>query len=165
MLEFDRRLGPLPGTINARRELVDATLQYLKGLSETARGDLELSREVARGYYRIADIQGAPAEMNLGEPRKAEATFVLAEYWITQVLEARPTDPLRPQPGSNDCRDRMFIAEARNGTRIGTGSWRSPTERIGPMVAFEGTERNSSSSTGREQAPQHGAATCQRAPL
>lgn len=112
VLEFDRRLGPLPGTINARRELVDATLQYLKGLSETARGDVELSREVARGYYRIADIQGAPAEMNLGEPRKAEATFALAEYWITQVLEVRPTDPSALSLGAMIAADRMFIAES-----------------------------------------------------
>ena len=112
VLELDRRLGPFPGTINARRELVDATLQYLKGLSETARGDLELSREVARGYYRVADIQGAPAEMNLGEPKKAEATFALAEHWITQVLDARPTDPSALSLGAMIAADRMFVAES-----------------------------------------------------
>jgi eukaryotic-like serine/threonine-protein kinase len=72
----------LPGSTPARKLLLDRALEYLDSVSKDAGGDPDLERELAKGYQRLAAVQGNAAESNLGEvegglksDRKALALF------------------------------------------------------------------------------------------
>ncbi len=72
----------LPGSTPARKLLLDRALEYLDSVSQDAAGDPDLERELAKGYQRLAVVQGNATESNLGEveagiksDRKALALF------------------------------------------------------------------------------------------
>lgn len=72
----------LPGSTPARKLLLDRALEYLDSVSQDAAGDHELERELAKGYQKLAAVQGSAVESNLGEvdaslksDRKALALF------------------------------------------------------------------------------------------
>src|SRR5262249_5915249 len=50
----------LPGSIPARKLLIEKALQYLDSLSRESAGDPSLQRELASAYVRIGDVQGYP---------------------------------------------------------------------------------------------------------
>ena len=61
----------LPGSTEARKLLVDRSLEYLAGLERDAAGSLELRRDLAKGYERLGDVQGAFLNPNLGDVPRA----------------------------------------------------------------------------------------------
>ena len=72
----------LPGSTPARKLLLDRALVYLDSVSQDAADDHDLERELAKGYQRLAAVQGSAVESNLGEvdasiksDRKALALF------------------------------------------------------------------------------------------
>jgi serine/threonine-protein kinase len=89
---LDEDIRQLPGSTQARQRLVSSALEYLDGLAPDARGDLDLSQDIADGYWRIAGIQGVPTQLNLGEPEKAEASMKRADELTEAVLAYRPKD-------------------------------------------------------------------------
>ena len=90
IFDLDRAIQQLPGSTEARRRLVAASLAYLEGLSKDAHGDLDLAQELADGYARIARVQGVPVELNLGQMDEAEKSLRKADGLIDSVLAARP---------------------------------------------------------------------------
>src|SRR5271165_5817603 len=70
IFDVDRAMRVLPGSLDARRRLVSASLEYLEGLSKEARGNLDLAQEISDGYWRLARIQGGDTEFNLGDAAK-----------------------------------------------------------------------------------------------
>ena len=76
---LDNRLQYLPGATEARQALVTVSLDYLEGLARDARGDLDLLQEVGDGYWRVAQIQGVPRALNLGNFVKAEDSLKKAD--------------------------------------------------------------------------------------
>src|SRR5215469_5873730 len=92
LIDLDRAIRALPGSIEARQRLVSASLEYLEGLSREARGNLDLAQEISDGYWRMARIQGGNAEFNLGDPVKAEDSLKKADAFIQLVLASRPRD-------------------------------------------------------------------------
>jgi serine/threonine protein kinase len=92
MIDLDRAIRLLPGSVDARQRLVSASLEYLEGLSADARGNLDLTQEVSEGYWRLARIQGVNAEPNLGDTQKAEQSLKKADALIEAVLASRPRD-------------------------------------------------------------------------
>ncbi len=69
--ELDNRVASLAGSTPVRKGLIENVQRYLETLSKDAVGDKELERDIARAWERIGRVQGAPAEMNLGQPRQA----------------------------------------------------------------------------------------------
>ena len=72
----------LPGSTPARKLLLDRALEYLDSVSQDAGGDHDLERELAKGYQKLAAVQGNAVESNLGDvdasitsDRKALALF------------------------------------------------------------------------------------------
>jgi hypothetical protein len=100
----------LPGSVEARRRLVSVSLEYLEGLSREAQGDLDLTREISYGYWRLARIQGINAEFNLGEPMKAEENLKKADALIENLLASRPQDRNALFRSPVIAHDRMIIA-------------------------------------------------------
>jgi len=111
IFDFDKAINNLPGSTDARQKLVAVSLEYLEGLASDARSDLDLTREVAEGYWRIARVQGVPVDLNLGEPAKAEASLKKADELLEAVLTSRPTDHLALFRSAIVARDRMILAQ------------------------------------------------------
>jgi tetratricopeptide (TPR) repeat protein len=110
VIDLDLAIRTLPGSIEARRRLVSASLEYLEGLARDAQGNLDLAREISDGYWRMARIQGVNAEMNLGDPAKAEENLKKAETLIESVLAGRPHDRNALFRSALIAHDRMIIA-------------------------------------------------------
>jgi tetratricopeptide (TPR) repeat protein/predicted Ser/Thr protein kinase len=111
VFDLDRAIRDLPGSTAARESLVSAALDYLGGLSSNARRDVDLSQEIADGYWRIGRIQGVPVELNLGEPARAEQSLSKAEENIEIVLAARPADRKALYRAGMIAHDRMILAQ------------------------------------------------------
>jgi serine/threonine protein kinase len=120
IFDLDASIQNLPGSTQARQHLVSAALQYLDGLAADDYGDLNLAQEIGEGYRRVADIQGVPTGLNLGEPDKAEASLKRADALIERVLQSRPQNPSALLCSGHIAHDRMILAqeEHRNGDAL-----------------------------------------------
>ena len=90
--ELHDAIANLPGATPARRLLVTRALEYLDRLAGEARDDLELQRELAEAYQRVAQVQGGAVGANLGDTRGALGSYAKALV-LRQALAARsPTE-------------------------------------------------------------------------
>ena len=111
VFDLDKAIRDLPGSTQARQRLVSDSLEYLEGLAGAARGDSDLAREIAQGYWRVGRIQGVPVELNLGEPAEAEVSLKKATEFLIQVLAARPNDRTALYLLGLIGNDRMILAQ------------------------------------------------------
>jgi len=68
-------VAPLAGSTPVRQLIVAEALTYLERLSQDPAGDEALRLDLARGYKRIADVQGLPGSANLGDRAGARASY------------------------------------------------------------------------------------------
>jgi serine/threonine protein kinase len=80
----------LPGSTPARKLLLDRALEYLDSASKDAGGDPDLERELAKGYQRLAAVQGNAAESNLGEVEAGLKSDHKALALFEEVARANP---------------------------------------------------------------------------
>ncbi len=111
VFDLDKTISDLPGAMPARQALVSDSLEYLTGLSESARGDLDLTFEIGQGYWRVGRILGVPLESNLGDSARAEASLKKAAEFIDRVLAGRPRDRNALNLSSIIASDRMILAQ------------------------------------------------------
>ncbi len=111
IFDLDSEIRDLPGSTQARQRLVTMALEYLDGLAAHTRGNVDLTEDLAQGYWRAGRIQGVPVELNLGEPAKAEASLKRADQLMDVVLSSRPNDPTALLVSANIANDRMILAE------------------------------------------------------
>jgi serine/threonine protein kinase len=111
LIDLDRVIRTLPGSIEARQTLVAASLEYLEGLSRESRDDIELTQEISDGYWRMGRIQGVNAEYNLGDSAKAEQSLTKADALIDRVLAARRNDRNALFRAAVIAHDRMIVAD------------------------------------------------------
>jgi tetratricopeptide (TPR) repeat protein len=67
IFDFQEGISSVPGTLEVRRQMVRKSLDYLDSLAAEAGTDLDLRLELAKGYQRLAQVQGFPAIANLGD--------------------------------------------------------------------------------------------------
>lgn len=67
LFDFEKAIHDVPGTTAARQLVITHGLTYLEGLAAEARGDSQLVREVARGYLRMAELQGPGGMGTIGD--------------------------------------------------------------------------------------------------
>jgi serine/threonine protein kinase len=111
VIDIDRSIRTLPGSVEARQRLVAASLQYLEGLSREARGNLELALEISDGYWRLARIQGVNAEFNLGDTAKAKDSLKKADAIIESILAFGMRNRIALFRSALIAHDRMIIAD------------------------------------------------------
>ena len=111
IFQLDSRIRLLPGSTQARHDLVAASLEYLHGLRFDPRKDLDLTQEVADGYLRVGRIQGVPTGLNLGEATQAEDSLKKAAELTDLVLAARSRDRAAMFRSPEIAHDRMILAE------------------------------------------------------
>jgi non-specific serine/threonine protein kinase/serine/threonine-protein kinase len=75
MFEIHDSIKDLPGSTPSRKLLVSRALEYLDSLSQEAKGDPSLQRELAVAYDKIGDVQGQPRQANLGDSAGAESSY------------------------------------------------------------------------------------------
>jgi tetratricopeptide (TPR) repeat protein len=93
LFEVHDAIRDLPGATPARRLVVEKALEYLDRLAGEAAGDLALLGELANAYQRVGDVQGYPANPNLGDTAGAAASYRKAVVLGERLLAAAPADP------------------------------------------------------------------------
>jgi tetratricopeptide (TPR) repeat protein/predicted Ser/Thr protein kinase len=103
MFDFHDAIAPLPGTIPARKMVVETGIRYYDSLVKDAGGNRELLEEIARGYDRLGDVQGNPFKANLGDFAGAAESYRKA-----LAVRDKVTDP-----SADFLRDRVSAAVRR----------------------------------------------------
>jgi eukaryotic-like serine/threonine-protein kinase len=75
----------VPGTTAARNLLLDRAVKYLDGVSKDAEGDSDLQRELAKGYQRLATVQGDASVSNVGQVSAADLSLEKAMHLFESV--------------------------------------------------------------------------------
>jgi tetratricopeptide (TPR) repeat protein len=113
VFDLDTRIKQLPGATDARQELVAMSLEYLERLGASSKGDLDLAQEIAAGFMRVAEIQGVPTALNLGDATKAEQNLAKADGLIDQVLASRGNNAAALAISAEVAQDRMILADSQ----------------------------------------------------
>jgi tetratricopeptide (TPR) repeat protein len=111
VFDLDMVMRDLPGSAQARQRLVAASLNYLEVLETSVRGNMDLTREVGEGYWRLGRIQGVPVGLNLGQRANAEASLKKADALIDAVLSAKSDDARALFRSGSIAQDRMILAQ------------------------------------------------------
>ena len=90
IFEIHDSIEALPGATPARRLLLNRAVEYLDNLSRDATGDVNLQRELAWAYERLATVQGDTTQSNLGQVSAAEETHRKAMGLFEAVAKANP---------------------------------------------------------------------------
>jgi serine/threonine protein kinase len=134
VFDLDTNIRDLPGSTAARQQLVSASLEYLEGLGWEARGDLDLAEEIGRAYLHVAEIQGVPTMLNLGEFTKADENLKKADGFIETVLASRPRNRAALLDSAGIARDRMILAESEHRREDAFAHARKAGERIEELM-------------------------------
>ena len=90
IFEIHDSIETLPGATPSRRLLLNRAVEYLDHLSQDASGDLNLQRELAWAYERLATVQGDTTQSNLGQVSAAEESHRKAMALFEAVAKANP---------------------------------------------------------------------------
>jgi non-specific serine/threonine protein kinase/serine/threonine-protein kinase len=101
LFELHDAVVGLPGSIKAREVLLRRATEYLDALRQESAGDPDLSRELAHGYRRLAQVQGLGGMPNLGDRQSAARGYREAAALLESIGGPTPGDP----------RDRIWLAE------------------------------------------------------
>lgn len=93
LFDFQDRLASVPGTIEARRQLVARTKKYLQELGADAQDDPDLLADMALVERRLGDISGNPQFPNIGDTPAARLHYQRAEDLSRRAVALRPDDP------------------------------------------------------------------------
>jgi eukaryotic-like serine/threonine-protein kinase len=90
IFDVNDAMADTPGNTNVRKLLLDRAVGYLDKLAQDAGGNVDLQRELAWGYQRLALVQGSPVESNLGQVSAAEVSNRKAMALFEAVAKANP---------------------------------------------------------------------------
>jgi serine/threonine protein kinase/tetratricopeptide (TPR) repeat protein len=111
LFDIDMEARKVPGNTKTRQLIVDTSLDYLRRLSTDAKGDPELSLELANAYMRVALVQGVPITSNLGRMDLAEQSLGIANGFVRTALAARPVNRIAYLRAAQIAQDRMILAK------------------------------------------------------
>ncbi len=86
------RLADVPGTVEARLRLAAAAQRYFDRLDALPDAPDDVRFDTARGYRRLAIVQGVPGGASIGRPDLATASLARADTLLRQLLTERPGD-------------------------------------------------------------------------
>jgi eukaryotic-like serine/threonine-protein kinase len=92
LFEIHDAIKALPGSTAARELVISRALTFLDKLSVEAGNDVALQKELATGYMRLGEVQGASGTSNLGRSAAAQASFRKALALRAEVARAMPGD-------------------------------------------------------------------------
>jgi eukaryotic-like serine/threonine-protein kinase len=83
----------VPGTLAARRLIVEKALEYLDSLSKESSDDLALQQELAAAYERVGDLMGNSSAANAGDFNGAITSYKKALEIRERSAVAHPGNP------------------------------------------------------------------------
>ncbi|WP_421839027.1 protein kinase domain-containing protein [Novosphingobium sp.] len=89
LVELNDRLADSPGTVPARARLAAVAGGYLDRLRQVPHASADLRLDTARGYRRLASIEGLSGTASLGRPDQARAALLQADA----LLKTLPDEP------------------------------------------------------------------------
>jgi eukaryotic-like serine/threonine-protein kinase len=92
IFEIHDSIQALPGATPSRKLLLDRAVQYLDKLSSDSAGDVNLQRELAWAYQRLATVQGDTTQSNLGQVGAADISNRKAMALFESVAKANPNN-------------------------------------------------------------------------
>jgi eukaryotic-like serine/threonine-protein kinase len=92
VFEVHDAVRDLPGSTQARQTIVQAGLDYLNALNDSAEHDARTGMELARAYRRLGDVQGDVETANLGDLPGALALYQKARSLLDEAIGREPTD-------------------------------------------------------------------------
>jgi tetratricopeptide (TPR) repeat protein len=134
VISLDRSIRDLRGSEHARQELVTMMLGYLEGLRADAHGDVELMQELAEAYTHVAEVQGVPNALNLGEEAQAAGSLAKADALIAPVIRSRPTDPGALMDAATIAEERMILADTDHKPADALAFARTAAEDLGRLA-------------------------------
>jgi serine/threonine protein kinase len=137
MVDLDRSIRLLPGSVQTRQHLVSAALEYLEGLYAEADDNLDLTQEVSEGYWRLARIQGVNAETNLGDTQRAEQSLKKADALMEIVLASRPRDRNALFRSAVIATDRLVQANSEDRREDQLAHARKAAERLEALLRLD----------------------------
>ncbi len=126
MFEFHDAIAPLPGTIPARKMVVETGIRYYDSLLKDAGGNRDLLEEIARGYDRLGDAQGNPFHANLGDFAGAAESYRKA-----QAVREKVSDP-----SADFLRDRVSAAVRRGQLPLIKGDLKTAQREFEAAIAL-----------------------------
>jgi len=80
----------LPGATDARRVILQRSLEYLDTLARESEREPDLLRELATAYSRIGAVQGNPHSMNLGDTKGASVSLQKSVEMREELARSNP---------------------------------------------------------------------------
>lgn len=102
IFEIHDSIQNLPGATDARKLILQRSVEYLDRLARESSNDPALMRELATGYGRIGTLQGGGYNINLGDTKSAANNFQKALAIRESLARANP----------QSVRDRIELAGA-----------------------------------------------------
>jgi tetratricopeptide (TPR) repeat protein len=93
LFDLNDQLERVPGATPARAAMAGEAQRYLDGLSALSGDNPALTRDVATGLVRLAEVQGVPSRPNLGDSAAAEANLMRAIGLLDALIASAEPDP------------------------------------------------------------------------
>ncbi|HEX5632427.1 MAG TPA: serine/threonine-protein kinase, partial [Gemmatimonadales bacterium] len=93
LFDYHDAIKDLRGATPVRERLVRDAIGWLDGLSNEARGDAGLQRELAAAYRRVGDLQGGGPPLGLGDEAGALASLGKALALLDALVSSGHDDP------------------------------------------------------------------------
>jgi eukaryotic-like serine/threonine-protein kinase len=87
LFEHNDRLARTPGNTEARVRLAAQAQRYLSALAASRKADPDVKLDTARGFIRLAQIQGVPPDPNFGEHAQAKQSLAQADKALGELAE------------------------------------------------------------------------------
>jgi tetratricopeptide (TPR) repeat protein/tRNA A-37 threonylcarbamoyl transferase component Bud32 len=85
-------IASLPGSMAARRKIIQTTLDYFESLQKTVGDNDDIRQALVAAYYKIALIQGSPRGASLQDSAGAEETLRKAQAVLLPAYHRHPGD-------------------------------------------------------------------------
>jgi tetratricopeptide (TPR) repeat protein len=92
LFDVHAAIEKLPGSTEARRQIVTTTLKFLENLSKDAGQDDDLRFVLSASYFKVANVLGYPLQPNLGDTKGALANYEKSAAFIDALEAKRPDD-------------------------------------------------------------------------
>jgi len=93
LFSIEDTLEKVPGAVEARKKLVQATLAYLDRVAAKAGDDRHTFQILEGSYVVMGDVQGYPYRPNLGDFRGAIDSYRKAAGFLARLQRQTPDDP------------------------------------------------------------------------
>ena len=93
LFEGNAAMASVPGSLPARQQLVQTTLDYLQSLEKEAVQSPDMREALTLAYYKLALIQGDPHSASMGDTAGAEKTLSKAEQVLIPAYRRDPGNP------------------------------------------------------------------------